>query len=472
MHSTSAVPNRSGAATTSSTGTPSTVRPTTRRSSADSSATICGSSTKRVNTGRGSAAAHTTARCSQSSRQRRGSPAIGPAECVRDRADEFAGAVDQQPLPRPRLLRAGERFEQARLRARPDAARGLQAAGERRVAELARRPHVERTGDLQRPLRGQSEVAAEPDEVRRELALELGQLGDRARLDELAQLRLDARPDPAQLPDPPRAHEVRDRRRRAPDRLGGAPVRAGAVRVRLGELQQPRERLEPVGDPRVVHGPIFQAPMKPETWAIVGGRPERVPGAPLNTPLVPASNFVLGTERLYSRTEATETWEAFEEVLGGLEGGHAVSFSSGMAACNAVLSQLPTGAHLVIPDDCYQGVAGIAEAGARDHAWQVERVPAPDTETWIAKLLEADLVWLESPTNPLLDVADVAAICAAPRKDGVRVVVDNTFATPLLQQPLSLGADVVVHAATKFLGGHSDLLMGAAVAKERRSVSC
>ena len=192
-----------------------------------------------------------------------------------------------------------------------------------------------------------------------------------------------------------------------------------------------------------------------------------MPGAPLNTPLVPASNFVLGTERLYSRTEATDTWEAFEEVLGGLEGGHAVSFSSGMAACNAVLGQLPTGAHLVIPDDCYQGVAGIAEAGARDHAWQVERVPAPDTETWIAKLLEADLVWLESPTNPLLDVADVAAICAAPRKDGTRVVVDNTFATPLLQQPLALGADVVVHAATKFLGGHSDLLMGAAVANGR-----
>src|ERR687892_2607066 len=206
--------------------------------------------------------------------------------------------------------------------------------------------------------------------------------------------------------------------------------------------------------------------MKPETWAIVGGRPERVPGAPLNTPLVAASNFVLGTERVYSRTEATETWEAFEEVLGGLEGGHAVSFSSGMAACNAVLSQLPTGAHLVIPDDCYQGVAGIAEAGARDHAWRVERVRAPDTETWIAKLLEADLVWIESPTNPLLDVADVAAICAAPRRDGVRAVVDNTFATPLLQQPLSLGADLVVHAATKFIAGHSDVLLGAVVTQD------
>src|ERR1041384_834651 len=93
--------------------------------------------------------------------------------------------------------------------------------------------------------------------------------------------------------------------------------------------------------------------MKPEPWAIGGGRPGRVPGAPLNTPLVPASNFVLGTERLYSRTEATDTWEAFETLLGGLEGGLAVSFSSGMAACAAVLSQLPTGAHLVIPDNDY-----------------------------------------------------------------------------------------------------------------------
>src|SRR5262249_2627677 len=148
------------------------------------------------------------------------------------------------------------------------------------------------------------------------------------------------------------------------------------------------------------------------------------------------------------------------------EGGHAVSFSSGMAACNAVLSQLPTGAHLVIPDDCYQGVAGIAEAGARDHAWRGERVPAPDTETWPAQLREAARAGSGAPTDPLLDVADVPTICAAPRRDGVRVVVDNTFATPLLQQPLSLGADLVIHAATKFLGGHSDLLMGAAVAKD------
>ncbi|MCW3016064.1 MAG: Cys/Met metabolism pyridoxal-phosphate-dependent protein [Solirubrobacterales bacterium] len=202
--------------------------------------------------------------------------------------------------------------------------------------------------------------------------------------------------------------------------------------------------------------------VKPQTWAIVGGRPDGNPGAPLNTPLVPASAFVLGGERIYSRNEATEGWESFEALVGGLEGGSAVAFASGMAACAAVLGRLPSGAHLVLGDDCYQGVAGLAQAGARDHGWRVERLPVADPG-WVAKAAEADLLWVESPSNPLLDVADVAAICGAPRRPGTRVVVDNTFATPLGQQPLVLGADVVVHSATKFIGGHSDLLLGVAV---------
>jgi cystathionine gamma-synthase len=177
---------------------------------------------------------------------------------------------------------------------------------------------------------------------------------------------------------------------------------------------------------------------------------------------VAASNYVLGSERIYSRNEATEGWESFEAMLGGLEGGDAVAFSSGMAACAAVLGQLPSGAHLVLGDDCYQGVAGIAEAGARAHEWRVERLPATDGR-WLQRASEADLLWLESPSNPLLDVADLPAICAAPRRPGARVVVDNTFATPLVQRPLDLGADIVVHSATKLIGGHSDLLLGAAV---------
>jgi cystathionine gamma-synthase len=202
--------------------------------------------------------------------------------------------------------------------------------------------------------------------------------------------------------------------------------------------------------------------VKPETWVVVGGRPAPAPGAPLNTPIIPASTFALGGDRIYSRNEATEGWEAFEAMLGGLEGGEAVAFSSGMAACAAVLGQLPTGGHLVLVDDCYQAVAAIAEAGARDHQWRVERLPASDPR-WLERAAEADLLWLESPTNPLLDVADLPAICGAPRRQGTRVVVDNTFATPLVQRPLELGADIVVHSATKLIGGHSDLLLGAAV---------
>lgn len=202
--------------------------------------------------------------------------------------------------------------------------------------------------------------------------------------------------------------------------------------------------------------------MKPETWLVVGGRPEPVPGAPLNTPVIAASTYVSGSERIYSRNEATEGWEAFEAVLGGLEGGDAVAFSSGMAACAAVLSQLPTGAHLVLVDDCYQAVAAIAQDGQRTRQWRVERLPATDP-LWLERAAEADLLWIESPSNPLLEVADLAAICGAPRGAGTRVVVDNTFATPLLQRPLALGADIVVHSATKLIGGHSDLLLGAAV---------
>ena len=213
--------------------------------------------------------------------------------------------------------------------------------------------------------------------------------------------------------------------------------------------------------------------MKPETWAIVGGRPDRVPGAPLNTPLVPASNFVLGTERLYSRTEATDTWEAFEDVLGGLEGGQAVSFSSGMAACAAVLASCRPARTSSSPTTATRASRASPRRARVTTRWTVERVPAPDTEAWTAKALEADLVWLESPTNPLLDVADVAAICAAPRKRA-RGSSSTTRSRRRCCSSRSRSAPTSsIHAATKFLGGHSDLLMGAAVAAdEADSASC
>jgi cystathionine gamma-synthase len=201
------------------------------------------------------------------------------------------------------------------------------------------------------------------------------------------------------------------------------------------------------------------------SWLVSAGRP-RGAGAPLNAPLVPASNFVLGSERAYARDDGTPTWEALEDVVGRLEQGRAVSFSSGMAAIAAVFDQLSNGAVLVIPVDCYQGVVGLALEGERKKRWSVERIAVEDTAGWIRACTYADLVWLESPSNPLLVVADLPAICAAPRKPGAIVGVDNTFATPLNQRPLDLGADVSVQSATKLIGGHSDLLSGVATTKE------
>jgi cystathionine gamma-synthase len=201
-----------------------------------------------------------------------------------------------------------------------------------------------------------------------------------------------------------------------------------------------------------------------ETWAVMAGRPAPTVGAPLNVPPVLASNYELGADRAYSRDDATPTWEAFEELLGGLEGGEAVAFASGMAAAAAVFDLLPVGATVALGDDCYQGVAGLAAAGASQGRWELVRVGVEDTARWIELAADADLLWLESPSNPLLAIADLAGICAAPRKPDALLVVDSTFATPLAQRPLELGADLVMHSATKYLGGHSDLLLGAVVA--------
>jgi len=174
----------------------------------------------------------------------------------------------------------------------------------------------------------------------------------------------------------------------------------------------------------------------------------------------PASNFVLGERRAYSRDDSTPGWEALEEIVGGLEGGSSVSFASGMAGIAAIFDQFPAGSIVALPDDCYQGVIGLAQAGQSRGRWTVQRVAVADTEGWIKMCGLADLIWLESPSNPLLTVADLDKICAAPRKHGAILGVDNTFATPLNQRPLALGADVAVQSVTKFIGGHSDLLGG------------
>ena len=153
--------------------------------------------------------------------------------------------------------------------------------------------------------------------------------------------------------------------------------------------------------------------------------------------------------------------------MGQVEGGHAVAFSSGMAAIAAVLDLVPAGGRIVAPADCYFGVGELLADGQQQGRWAVDRVDLTDTASVQAAVAGADLLWLETPSNPLLEVADLPALCAAGRAAGAIVGVDNTFATPLLQQPLALGADVVVHSATKFIGGHSDLLSGITIAREQ-----
>src|SRR5438105_5740881 len=164
--------------------------------------------------------------------------------------------------------------------------------------------------------------------------------------------------------------------------------------------------------------------IKPESWLVSAGRASE-PGAPLNVPPIPASNFIIGKGREYARDDGTPTWEALEEIVGGLESGKAVAFASGMAAIASVFDQLAAGAVVVLPDDCYQGVAGLAAAGAERQRWSVQRVAVDDTAGWIPSCGGADLIWLESPSNPLLTVADLEAICAAPRRPGTIVAVDN-----------------------------------------------
>lgn len=209
---------------------------------------------------------------------------------------------------------------------------------------------------------------------------------------------------------------------------------------------------------------------RPDTLAVAAGRPPAEPGAPLNQPLVLASNFRSAppgeSVGEYSRNNGTPGWAALETGVGALEGGRAVAFGSGMAAVAAVIEDLPVGARVIVPADSYQVVRGLLQAGVEQGRWQVEALDITDTAAVVAAVDGADLLWLESPSNPLMEVADLPALCAAGRAAGARVAVDNTFATPLLQRPLDLGADVVVHSATKFLGGHSDLLLGVAVARD------
>lgn len=221
----------------------------------------------------------------------------------------------------------------------------------------------------------------------------------------------------------------------------------------------------------------------PATRVVAMGRPDKVAGQPVSPPIELSSTYVtapLGAAvPIYGRID-NASWLGLETVIAELEragtGGGCVSFASGMAAVSAVMNQLAYGGLLLMPASVYNTTAELAAAHHDRGRLTVRLLDEVTPQTVQAALAEhvlpssdprglepTAMVWVESPSNPMLTVTDIAGCAAAATQAGAWLVVDNTFATPLLQQPLTMGADVVVHSVTKYLSGHSDLVLGAVV---------
>ncbi len=187
-------------------------------------------------------------------------------------------------------------------------------------------------------------------------------------------------------------------------------------------------------------------------------------------PLYLSANYSFdgyGGKRAYDYTRSgNPTRDVLADALATLEGGAgAVVTSTGMSAVDLVLSQLAPGARVIAPHDCYGGTWRLFAARARKKAIDVAFVDQGDADALGAALGDgADLVWVETPSNPLMRVVDIAAIAKRAKAVCARVAVDNTFLSPVLQKPIALGADYVVHSTTKYLNGHSDVVGGAVVA--------
>ncbi|GAA3284514.1 trans-sulfuration enzyme family protein [Nesterenkonia halobia] len=288
-------------------------------------------------------------------------------------------------------------------------------------------------------------------------------------------------------------------------------VRSGAAReswTRVADVENASNSQQPHSPTSdAVEHPV--AGHHPHTYVVSAGRggPEGDPhapgasGVPVNAPVDFSSTYSYRPDddggRLYAR-EGMPTWEPLEELLAHLEGGTrstwsgegfvateqqaalqvppALLFGSGMAAIAAVVHLLPIGGHIILPRHSYNGTSALVDELAAEGRLTAHRVDIADTEAVqttladVATLAQAQeapvMLWAESPTNPMLEVADLPALLAEARRRGVLTAVDNTFATPLRQRPLQHGADIVVHSVTKFLAGHSDLVMGAAVAAD------
>jgi cystathionine gamma-synthase len=219
------------------------------------------------------------------------------------------------------------------------------------------------------------------------------------------------------------------------------------------------------------------ATVRPETLFVhAGAEPDPATGAvvpPLHLATTyqhgPAGERVAGFE--YVR-EGNPNQSQLESALATLErGAAALAFSSGMASIAALLDSLPSGAHLVYPQDCYSGLRVLVTEFLPQRGVSATAVDVGDVEAVRAALTpQTRLLWLETPSNPQLRICDIAALSSLARTRGALVACDNTFATPLLQQPLALGADIVMHSTTKYFGGHSDVLGGALAFARRHAL--
>ncbi|MBS3895806.1 aminotransferase class I/II-fold pyridoxal phosphate-dependent enzyme [Silanimonas sp.] len=216
------------------------------------------------------------------------------------------------------------------------------------------------------------------------------------------------------------------------------------------------------------------APRRLETLAVhAGGEADAHNGA-VAPPLHFSTTFKHGpaAERLagyeYQR-EGNPTQDRLETALAALDGGEvALVYGSGMAAMTAALECLPAGSEVLIPEDCYAGLRSLAAEFLPERGVTARRVDQCDPSTVAAAMRPAvRMIWAETPSNPQLRIADLAALAQIAKQHGALLAVDNTFATPLLQRPIALGADLVMHSTTKYMGGHSDVMGGALVFARR-----
>lgn len=210
-----------------------------------------------------------------------------------------------------------------------------------------------------------------------------------------------------------------------------------------------------------------------ETRVIHAGQnPDPATGAVM-PPVYQTSTYVqeaVGKHKGYDYSRSgNPTRTALEENMAALEGAaYGLAFASGMAAINTVITQLKPGDHALVVNDVYGGTFRLFDKVIKDYGVEFSYVDAANLEAFRTAIRpNTKMVWLETPTNPNLKLIDIAAVSAIAHENGALVVVDNTFASPFLQSPLALGADLVIHSTTKYLGGHSDVVGGAAVMNDR-----